>query len=72
MPDDLRSAALRYALNLPNVSVVVVGIHDEAELKQDLAWLKEHKPLSADELKKLTPTTKELASKWGSLYGAVV
>src|SRR5262249_24528068 len=45
LPDDLKPAALRYALGLKGVSVVVVGIHDEAELKQNLAWARGYKPL---------------------------
>jgi len=71
LPDELKQAALRYALGLPQVSVVVVGIHDEEELKQNLGWVKAYKPLSADELAALDKTTKELAAKWGNLYGAV-
>src|SRR5262245_2751618 len=31
MPDELKQAAIRYALGLPQVSVVVIGSHDEAE-----------------------------------------
>jgi aryl-alcohol dehydrogenase-like predicted oxidoreductase len=72
LPDEMKPAALRYALGLKGVCVVVVGIHDEAELKQDLAWLKDYKPLGGDELKELTAKTRALAKKWGSLYGAVV
>jgi aryl-alcohol dehydrogenase-like predicted oxidoreductase len=72
VPDELKPAALRYALGLPQVSVVVVGIHDEAELKQNLAWAKEFKPLSEDELRDLEKTTKALAGKWGAVYGQVM
>jgi predicted aldo/keto reductase-like oxidoreductase len=72
LPDDLKPAALRYALGLKGVSVVVVGIHDEAELKQDLAWARGYKPLSAEELKALDRRTRELAGKWGKVYGDVV
>jgi aryl-alcohol dehydrogenase-like predicted oxidoreductase len=72
MPDDMKQAALRYALGLSGVSVVVVGIHDEAELKQNLAWLRTYKALTADELKDLTPKTRTLAKKWGAVYGTVV
>jgi aryl-alcohol dehydrogenase-like predicted oxidoreductase len=71
MPDDLRQAALRYALGLPQVSVVVLGIHDAEELRQDLAWVREHKPLSAAELAALEPRTRQLAAEWGNIYGAV-
>jgi aryl-alcohol dehydrogenase-like predicted oxidoreductase len=72
LPDELKQLALRYALGLPQVSVVVVGIHDEVELKQDLEWARAHKPLSADELRDLEKPTKALAAKWGKVYGEVV
>jgi uncharacterized protein len=72
VPDELKPFALRYALGLPQVSVVVVGIHDEAELKQNLAWAKAFKSLTEAELSDLEKTTKALAGKWGSVYGQVV
>jgi aryl-alcohol dehydrogenase-like predicted oxidoreductase len=72
VPDELKPFALRYALGLPQVSVVVVGIHDEAELKQNLAWARAFKPLTEDELSDLEKTTKGLAGKWGNVYGQVV
>lgn len=71
LPERLRPAALRYALGLPQVSVVVVGIKSEAELKQNLAWAKAYKPLNKDELDELAAPTKELAKAWGELYGQV-
>jgi aryl-alcohol dehydrogenase-like predicted oxidoreductase len=72
LPDDYKQAAFRYALGLPQVSVVVLGIYDEAELKQNLAWVKAYKPLSAEELKALDRPTREMARQWGNLYGQVV
>jgi aryl-alcohol dehydrogenase-like predicted oxidoreductase len=72
MPEDMKQAALRYALGLKGVSVVVVGIHDEAELKQNLAWARAYKPLGAGELKELDSKTTKLAREWGKLYGVVV
>jgi aryl-alcohol dehydrogenase-like predicted oxidoreductase len=71
VPDDLKQTALRYALGLPQVSVVVVGIHDDQELKQNLAWLKAYKPLTDRERDKLERETKALAAKWGDVYGPV-
>jgi aryl-alcohol dehydrogenase-like predicted oxidoreductase len=71
MPDKLKQAALRYALGLADVTVVVVGIHDAEELKQNLEWLKAYKPLTAEELKDLDKSTRELATKWGKPYGPV-
>ena len=71
LPDELRQAGLRYALGLPQVSVVVLGIRNDAELAQDLAWLRAYQPLGPEELKGLTERTRGLAGRWGQVYGAV-
>lgn len=71
LPAELLRPALRYALSLPKVSVVVVGIHDDAELKQNLTWLREHKPLSNEERASLDKRSKELAEQWKAVYGPV-
>ena len=71
MPDDMKQSALRYALGLPQVSVVVVGIHDDEELKQNLGWVRAYKPLTAGELRALDRRSRELAGKWDRPYGPV-
>lgn len=71
LPDDFLQSALRYALALPQVSAAVVGIHDDEELKQNLEWLRNHKPLTADELAALEKPSRELAGKWKAVYGPV-
>lgn len=71
VPEDYRRSALRYALALP-ASVVVVGIFDDVELKQDLEWLAEYKPLSEQELAALDKPTREMARGWGKVYGEIV
>jgi hypothetical protein len=70
LPDDYKRSALRYALGLPNVSVVVIGIHDDEELKQNLEWARSFKPLTAEELAGLEKSTREMAGRWGNVYGA--
>jgi len=71
VPEDMQRSALRYALGLPQVSVVVLGIHDDAELTQDLKWVRAFKPLDDDERKALDAPTRELAGKWRAVYGPV-
>jgi predicted aldo/keto reductase-like oxidoreductase len=71
VPDELRQAALRYALGLPQVHVVVVGIYDQVELKQILDWTRGYQPLAEKELADLEPLTRELAKKWNQPYGPV-
>lgn len=69
LPDALKPAALRYALGLPGVSGVVLGMYDEAELRQALAWVRSFTPLTAEELTSLDKPARDLADQWGELYG---
>ena len=72
LPADYKQSAVRYALGLPQVSVVVLGMYDDGDLKQNLAWVKGYKPLGAEELAALDKPTREMARQWGNVYGAVV
>jgi aryl-alcohol dehydrogenase-like predicted oxidoreductase len=69
LPDDLKPAGLRYALGLPGVSGAVVGLYDEEELRQTLAWARSFTPLAAEELAALETPTHDLAREWGEPYG---
>ena len=63
--------AMRYALDLPGVSIAVIGVYNEEELVQNVAWARNPIPLAAAEealLKKLGP---EIAAEWGEHYGPV-
>jgi aryl-alcohol dehydrogenase-like predicted oxidoreductase len=71
MPDGLKPAALRYALNLPNMSLAVVGIHNEAQLKQNLEWIRDLAEPDPAERAKLEEQGRALAAEWGTLYGPV-
>lgn len=72
MPDDLRQAAVRYALGLPHISLAVLGTHDDEELRQNLAWVRDFKPLTAEEQARLDKPARRLARAWGKVYGPVV
>lgn len=69
LPDDLKPAGLRYALGLPKVSGVIIGMIDEEELRQTLGWLRAWTPLTAEELAALDQPTRALAGEWGEVYG---
>lgn len=69
LPDDLKPAGLRYALGLPGVCGVVLGLHDEEELRQAVAWTRCCAPLTARELASLEKPARDLAERWGELYG---
>lgn len=72
LPDDLKPAALRYALGLPMLSGVSIGMHDEAELETTLGWLDDTRPLTAPELAQLDRPTRDLAGQWHEIYGPLV
>jgi uncharacterized protein len=72
LPEKFQQSALRYALGLPGVCVVVLGIHDETEMAQDLKWVRDFKPLTAEERKALEEPTRELARQWKAVHGPVV
>lgn len=69
LPDELKPAGLRYALGLPGASGAVLGLHDEEELRQALAWVRSSEPLTGEEMASLEEPTRDLAHAWGELYG---
>jgi aryl-alcohol dehydrogenase-like predicted oxidoreductase len=71
LPADYLRSALRYALGLPKASLAVVGIHDDDELKQELEWVRDYKPLTTEELTALDKPSRELAGQWKAVYGPV-
>jgi predicted aldo/keto reductase-like oxidoreductase len=69
LPDDLKPASLRYALGLPGVSGIVVGMCDEEELRQTLDWVRACAPLTAEDLASVERPTRDLAHGLLELYG---
>jgi predicted aldo/keto reductase-like oxidoreductase len=64
--------AFRYAQSLPNVSTVVIGMHDQQELDENIRFAKNYTPLSPREMSDLLARGKQLAPSWGRPYGPVV
>jgi len=69
LPREHHDAGLRYALSLPGVSLAVVGMASEEELKENIARIQAFRPLSADERKALTDPSQRLARQWGAHFG---
>jgi aryl-alcohol dehydrogenase-like predicted oxidoreductase len=69
LPDHLKEAGLRYALGLPGVSGVALGLYDEGELEQAVRWIRSYAPLRAEDLRALDGVSRDLAARWGELYG---
>jgi predicted aldo/keto reductase-like oxidoreductase len=63
--------AFRYAMGLSGVTTVVLGCFDEAELNQAITWARNFQPLSPMEERDLLAQGKDLAEKWGEVYGPV-
>ena len=63
--------ALRYALALPDVDLAVLGVFNETELEQNVAWVRRYQPLAAAEEAALLAQGRALAAEWGPHYGAL-
>lgn len=63
--------AIRYALSLPGVCSVNLGINNVDQLRQDIAYFHEDSPLSEQETASLLAEGKTLADKWGAHFGPV-
>ncbi|NKB68374.1 MAG: hypothetical protein GKR89_15030 [Candidatus Latescibacteria bacterium] len=63
--------ALRYALGLEGVDLAVVGVYNEAELRQNIDWVQNYQPLSEEERTALEETGRPIAEKWGEHFGAL-
>lgn len=61
--------AVRYALSLPGVSTVNLGVHTAEQLRQNVEMVKRFRPLSADEERAALDKGKELAAVWGPHFG---
>ncbi|MGQ9605507.1 MAG: aldo/keto reductase [Thermogutta sp.] len=63
--------AIRYALSLPGVCSVNLGINNVEQLRQDIAYFYEDSPLSEQETTLLLAEGESLAEKWGAHFGPV-
>lgn len=61
--------ALRYALGLPGVTLAVVGMFSEEELRRNIAWVKDFKPLTEEEERAAMSLGRELSKAWGEHFG---
>ncbi len=63
--------AIRYALSLPGVCSVNLGINSVAQLREDIAYFQKDQPLSEQEMAGLLAEGKGLAADWGPHFGPV-
>ena len=61
--------AVRYALGLPGVATLNIGVHNVEQLRKNVEMVRRYQPLSAEELAKCLALGKELAARWGQHFG---
>ena len=67
----LLQQAVRYALDLPGVTSLVIGPHTVEQLRENVRFVRSYKPLSSEEQQSLTTLGKQMATKWGPHFGPV-
>jgi len=72
LPVEHHEQALRYALSLPNVSLAILGMKTLDELKRNVEWARNFKPMTPEEIAGLQDLGKQLAAQWKEHLGQVV
>lgn len=63
--------AIRYAMHVPGVATVNLGVHTADQLRENIALVKKAQPLSPDEQASLDRLGRELSKRWGAHFGPV-
>jgi hypothetical protein len=63
--------AVRYALGVPGVATVNLGVHNREQLRKNVQLVKRYQPLPEDEQERLRTLGKQLAQQWGPHFGPV-
>jgi hypothetical protein len=63
--------AVRYALGLPGVATLNVGVHNVEQLRKNVEIVRRYQPLTAEEQAKCVALGKKLAALWGQHLGPV-
>lgn len=71
MASELLPQAMRYALGIAGVAAAVIGPYTVDEVKQNVAWAKTCKPLSAEEMAACRLRGQALVADWGPRFGPV-
>lgn len=62
-------SAVRYALGLPGVATVNLGVHTVEQLRRNVEIVKQYQPLGAEEEVKLASLGRQFAADWGEHFG---
>ena len=63
--------AIDYALSVPGVSTIVLGMKSLAELRQAIEAVRRHRPLEGERRAEILTRGAELAKEWGPRFGPV-
>ena len=69
--EDRVALAVRYALSIPGVATVNLGVHNIEQVRRNVEIVNNFRPLSSDEQQMLAKLGQELAAKWGEHFGPV-
>lgn len=61
--------AVRYTASVPGVCTLNLGVYDKDQLRQDVQWVKNCRPLEPQQQTTLAQLGRELASQWGPHFG---
>lgn len=64
--------AVRYALGIPGVASLNLGVHNAEQVEENLRLVKAYRPLAPEEEQELLALGKKLAPEWGEHFGPVV
>jgi uncharacterized protein len=62
--------AVRYAMGVPGVATLNIGVHNVEQLRKNVEMVKNYRPLTPEEQDRCAALGKELAAKWGQHFGA--
>jgi len=69
-PEDYQ-ATLRYVWGIPGLSVAIIGMRSQEELRQGLDAARSFRPFTSSEKTRLEEKGKLLAAQWGPFRGPV-
>ena len=63
--------AVRYAMSVPGVSTLNLGVHNQQQLRKNVEMVKRCRPLGPEEQDRVAVLGKRLAEQWGPHFGPV-
>ena len=64
--------AVRYALGIPGVTTLNIGVHNVGQIRKNVEMVRGYKPLSPDEESQCTALGKQLSTEWSAHFGPLV